>query len=262
MVTRVRMTCWLRSISVPPGTRRDDLSAESRRDAAVALGGGRMFDERSVGLSARWGAESRRRGPPLLADRPQRDSPAFSPASLPRALRPPLGRSGITESLGQSADLFLVKLADALAPSGALTEDAIARDAMDATLEELYQQQGIGGADGLNVLERMTPAMMADSVVRYVANYIYGRVLQALTAHIHATAASAARIREVEQTARQYIDDAVRLDVDTTAFFGTNGAAFAARWDAGEGQQVIDRLFAESYRVVEAGLHRRDRSRP
>lgn len=169
---------------------------------------------------------------------------------------------GITESLGQSADLFLVKLADALAPSGALTEDAIARDAMDATLEELYEQQGIGGADGLNALERMTPAMMADSVVRYVANYIYGRVLQALTAHIHATATSAARIREVEQTARQYIDDAVRLDVDTTAFFGTNGAAFAARWDAGEGQQVIDRLFAESYRVVEAGLHRRDRSRP
>jgi hypothetical protein len=168
---------------------------------------------------------------------------------------------GIAESLGQSADLFLVRLADALAPAGALTEDAIARDAMDATLEELYEEQGIGGT-GLNALERMTPGMMADAVVRYVANYIYGRVLQALTAHIHATAASAARIREVEQTARQYIDDAVRLDIDTTAFFGTNGAAFAAKWDAEEGQQVIDRLFAESYRVVESGLHRHDRARP
>lgn len=166
---------------------------------------------------------------------------------------------GIAEFVGRSADLFLVRLADALAPSGGLTEDAIAREAMDATVEELYEQLNIG-ANGLNALERMTPGMMADAVILYVVNYIYARVIQALTAHVHATATSAAHIREVEQTARQYIEDAVRLDVDTTAFFGgANGGAFVARWDAGEGQRTIDRLFAESYRVVEAGLHHGDR---
>lgn len=105
----------------------------------------------------------------------------------------------------------------------------------------------------------MTPAMMADALLRYVTNYVYGRVIHALTAHIHRTSPTVTRMREIERTARYYIEDAVRLDVDLTAFFGTGGAAFAARWDAGEGQRVIDRLFEESYRVVEAGLRHGDR---
>jgi hypothetical protein len=167
---------------------------------------------------------------------------------------------GIAEFLGRSADFFLLKLADALAPSGALTEDAIARDAMDATLESLYEQLDLG-ATGVQTLERLTPAMMADAVVRYVVNYIYGRVIQALTAHIHSTATSAARIRDVEQTARQYIEDAVRLDLDTSTFFGDNGRAFEAQWDAAEGQRLMDSLFTEAYRVVEAGLNHGDRQK-
>ena len=165
---------------------------------------------------------------------------------------------GVAEFLGRSADFFLLKLADTLAPSGALTEDAIARDAMDATLEELYEQLDLG-AEGVEALERLTPGMMADAVVRYVVNYIYGRVIQALTAHIHATATSATRIRDVEQTARQYIEDAVRLDLDTSPFFGDNGRAFAAQWDAAEGQRLMDSLFTEAYRVIQVGLNHGDR---
>ncbi|WP_308197041.1 MULTISPECIES: Qat anti-phage system associated protein QatB [unclassified Anaeromyxobacter] len=167
---------------------------------------------------------------------------------------------GIADFLGRSADVFLLRLADALAPAGALTEDAIARDAMDATLQELYDALDVE-ANGAEALARLTPAMMAEAVVSYVVNYIYERVLQALTAHIHATAASSSRVRQAERTARQYIEDAVRTDIDTTAFFGQGGAAFAARWDAGEGQRVIERLFTESFRVVEAGLQHGDRRR-
>ena len=165
---------------------------------------------------------------------------------------------GIAEFLGRSADVFLLRLSDALAPAGALTEDAIARDAMDDTLLELYQRLDFT-ADGALVLERMTPAMMAEMVVRYVVNYVYTRVIHALTAHIHAKSHAVTRMREIEQTARHYIEDAVRLDIDTTVFFGEEGAALAGRWDAGEGQSVIDRLFEESYSVVEAGLHHGDR---
>lgn len=162
---------------------------------------------------------------------------------------------GIAEFLGRSTDVFLLHLADALAPSGALTEDAVARDAMDATLMELYQQLDIG-TEGIAALERMTPAMMAGTLVQYVINYIYARVINALTAHIHATAPTISRIGEVERTARRYIEDVVRQDVDTSAFFGPNGASLAARWDASAGQRVINRLFEESYLVVEAGLAR------
>lgn len=165
---------------------------------------------------------------------------------------------GIAEFLNRSADIFLLRLADALAPPGALTEDAIARDAMDDTLQELFEQLDLANG-GVRALERMTPTMMADALVRYVINYIYTRVIHALTAHIHAKSQIVTRMREIERTARYYIEDAVRLDIDTTAFFGTQGAAFAARWDAGKGQRVIDRLFEESYRVVEAGLQHSDR---
>lgn len=164
---------------------------------------------------------------------------------------------GLAEFLDRSADVFLLQLGDVLAPDGALTEEAIARDAMDDTLQELYEELDL--ANGVAALDRMTPAMMADALLRYVTNYIYARVIHALTAHIHAKSPTVTRMSEIERTARYYIEDAVRLDVDTTAFFGAGGAAFAARWDAGEGQRVIDRLFEESYRVVQAGLRHGDR---
>jgi hypothetical protein len=165
---------------------------------------------------------------------------------------------GVAQFLGRSADVFLLQLGDVLAPAGALTEDAIARDAMDDTLQDLYEELDLANG-GVAALERMTPAMMADTLLRYVANYIYARVIHALTAHIHAKSPTVTRMREIERTARYYIEDAVRLDVDTTVFFGAGATAFAARWDANEGQRVIDRLFEESYRVVEAGLRHGDR---
>lgn len=160
---------------------------------------------------------------------------------------------GIAEHLGQSADVFLVHLADTLAPAGALTEDAVARDAMDATLIDLYQQLNVD-AEGVAALERLTPAMMANALVQYVINYIYARVINALAAHLRAKAPTVSRVVEVERTARRYIEGVVRQDLDTSVFFGSDGQALARRWDAGAGQRVIDRLFEESYGVVEAGL--------
>lgn len=162
---------------------------------------------------------------------------------------------GVEEFLGRGADVFLVGLADALAPAGALTEDAIARDAMDDTLQELFDDLGVT-TGGIEALERMTPVTMASAVVRYAVNYIYARVIHALTAHIHARSETIARMRDIERMARNYIEDAVRVDVDTSAVFADGGITFAGRWDAGEGQRVINRLFEECYSVVEAGLDR------
>lgn len=165
---------------------------------------------------------------------------------------------GIAAFLDRSADVFLLRLVDALAPAGALTEDAVARDAMDDTLQELFDQMAVPSG-GVQALDRMTPAIMADALLRYVTNYIYTRVINALTAHIHSKSQVIPRMHEIEKAARHYIEDAVRLDIDTSAFFGPDGSMFAARWDAGEGQRVIDRLFTESYAVVQAGLRHGDR---
>lgn len=109
-------------------------------------------------------------------------------------------------------------------------------------------------AEGIIALERMTPAMMANTLVQYVINYIYTRVINALAAHVHAAAPAVSRIVEVERTARRYIEGVVRQDIDTSVFFGANGQALAGRWDTVAGQRVINRLFEESYGVVEAGL--------
>ena len=81
-------------------------------------------------------------------------------------------------------------------------------------------------------------------------------MINALAAHLHAIAPTVSRIVEVERTARRYIEGVVRQDIDTGAFFGADGQALAGRWDAVAGQQVINRLFEESYGVVEAGLAR------
>lgn len=157
---------------------------------------------------------------------------------------------GVLEYLGRGADIFLARLADTLAPAGALTEDAIARAALNTTLEELLDQLDLAHA-GIDTLESMTPEMMADAMVRYVANYVYERVLQALASHIETTSPNPARVREVERDVKRYIDDIARADV--APMLG-KGADFGSKWDRASAQQTADRLFVESFRVVIAGL--------
>jgi hypothetical protein len=174
----------------------------------------------------------------------------FLSAVSARGLTAAAQEFGILDYVGRGAEVFLAGLADALAPAGALTEDAIARAALIATLEELFDELDVGNL-GLDALEQMTPTVMADVMVKYVANYIYERVLQALTGHIEKASPNPARVRAVELDARRYIDEVVRADVGSTL---VNGPNFGKQWDVRSAQRTADRLFVECFRVVAAGL--------
>lgn len=174
----------------------------------------------------------------------------FLSAVSARGLTEAAREFGILDYVGRGAEVFLTRLADALAPSGVLTEDAIARAALIATLEELFDELDLGNL-GLDALERMTPTVMADVMVKYVANYIYERILQALAGHIEKVSPSANRVREVELDVRRYIDEVVRTDVGSKLVDGPN---FGKQWDVTSAQRTADRLFVECFRLVEAGL--------
>lgn len=155
--------------------------------------------------------------------------------------------------LNGSAELFLVSLADVLAPSGGLTEEAVAREALDATLAELYDELA-DGSTGLDALESLTSSALSETLLRYSINYIYGRVINALAAHIHATATSVSRVRDVEILARNYIEEAVRLDLDVTGALRVGASPSPAPLTNAALQKMVDALFVECYEVVSAGL--------
>jgi hypothetical protein len=220
----------------PSAGRRNRDTRRAIRATVQALGGGRTAARGAVAgraTGARFGN--------------------FLSAVGTRGLQEAAREFGVQEYLGRSADVFLARLADTLAPAGGLTEDAIARAAMDATLEELYDIMDLANA-GVDGLQQLTPQIMADLMMRYVINYVYERVLQALASHLETRSPSPKRVAEVERDARRYIDAVVRADLDQTNVAGAAPPDFTARWDGAGSKLAADRLFVECFRVVEAGL--------
>jgi hypothetical protein len=166
---------------------------------------------------------------------------------------------GLSDYIGKSSDLFLAKLVDIIAPAGGLTEEAIARSAAAATLQELFDTLEME-KDGVARLESLSDQMLADTLVRFVVNYIYERILNALTAHLHWTGKSHQHIREVELTARDYIEVAVRTDLGDPVMraLATQGDSFD--WTSSSGERLIAQVFEETMKVVEAGINHDERA--
>lgn len=166
---------------------------------------------------------------------------------------------GLSEYIGKSSELFLAKLVDVIAPAGGLTEEAIARSAAAATLQELFDTLEME-KDGVARLESLSDQMLADTLVRFVVNYIYERILNALTAHLHWTGKSHQHIREVEVTARDYIEVAVRTDLGDPIrrALATQGDSFD--WTSSSGERLIAQVFEETMKVVEAGINHDERA--
>ena len=79
---------------------------------------------------------------------------------------------GLDEFVGRAPDEICAAIANVLAPIGATNDEAIARDALISTLDALYTRilDAGGSLDDLNAL---SPAMLKETLIEYVSNFIF-----------------------------------------------------------------------------------------
>lgn len=86
---------------------------------------------------------------------------------------------GLDTLIGSTPEAICVAIANDIAPIGSTNDEAIARDALISTLDDLYSQVFEEGGD-LESLGQLSPEMVKLTMIKYVANYIYSKWLYEL----------------------------------------------------------------------------------
>jgi hypothetical protein len=150
---------------------------------------------------------------------------------------------GLEPLAGRSADEVLAALTDALAPDGATLEEAAARRAVAETLAMLYERRGLE-ENGLDALASMTPDDIRATVVDLVGSFVFHRWTQDLGVAIERKAVSAAQAVGIEREMRQYIREALKLDLKGRDVMKID-------WRGAEGRTIVQAIFAEAYGFLE-----------
>jgi hypothetical protein len=155
-------------------------------------------------------------------------------------------RFGVSEFLGLDVEVLLAGLAGVLAPDAALTEDAVAAEALQETLAALFEEYGANEA-GIGALERLDEGGIRRTIERYVEEYIFRRVLHLFSERLEANSPSGDRYAQVEKDLRDYIRTAVEIDFGAVDLVGLD-------WQGRPGRELVDRIFEEGYRMLEGAL--------
>lgn len=161
-------------------------------------------------------------------------------------VRQALERTGLSEFVGRDAGEVFAAITNALSPDGASTEEAAARHATSAVLEELYERFAVD-TDGLERLDAMTAADVRTALESSIASYIYFRWLGELGQRIENRSISAAQAERLEREMKRYVRDIVQLDLSGVDLLQLD-------WNAPDGAKLVAELYAQAYAVLGASL--------
>lgn len=149
---------------------------------------------------------------------------------------------GLTSLLGRDAQFVLAAFIDALAPAGALREEAIARKAMIDTLDELFERFDVENK-GVQVLDTMSPENIADIIGLSVTNYVNARFQEELVSRIERGAVSERDANVFANQIREYIATNVRLDLQGVDVVRMD-------WNGTQGRAFIDQQYFRAYDLL------------
>ncbi len=150
---------------------------------------------------------------------------------------------GLSAYVGKRPEEALAKIADAIAPTGATNDDAIARDAIISTLDRLYTRITEQGGD-ITALETLTPEMIKETVIEYVSTYIFDKWVYELGLAVEKNAVSEQQAINIEADMKEFIRAEVNLSLKDKAIDDFNLHTSANKL-------VIDNIFQTAYSTLE-----------
>lgn len=162
--------------------------------------------------------------------------PALAGAGVPGV---PAEARTFADLAGSDPAEVIATLADALAGSADTLEAAAARAAVLAVLEQFLADDGAG-------LATLDTNGVADTLVLFLVEYVYQRMLEQIGAQLQNGAVTGADARQLELDIRAYIVAVVHLELD-------DADPLALDWTGVEGEVVVNRLLAAAYAQLAGG---------
>lgn len=149
---------------------------------------------------------------------------------------------GLADLVGAEPLEVLNEIAARVAGAGDSTEEAVARDAALDVLAEIYSD-----ADTFADMEALVvdPDAIRDFLARYLAYYIYKRVLQELGDRIADNTSTPEEAARLERQIRDQIRALVALDLSTIDPLDFD-------WTGTSGQERMRALLADAFRMITA----------
>ncbi len=217
--------------------------AAKRRMGRVASGGGRG----AIAAAAR--SYVRAKGGARQAARSARASRAavagfggFLADAARRGLGEALRRLGGLV-LGKDAEAAFAAIVDAVAPAGALPEEAAARKGIVEALWQLYDKLSLQDG-GWEKLEAVDAGTVSAALETAVVECVYARWIQEVGIALERKAPTPGEARRRERDVKQYVRESVRLD-----FAGKD--VLAIDWAGTEGRKFVESKFVEAYAIFE-----------
>ena len=149
---------------------------------------------------------------------------------------------GLQSVVGQKAGTVLAAVIDAIAPSGTTNDQAIARRAASETLRQLFEQYGVEQT-GVEALNAMTAADVAETVELSVSAYVYQRWLFDLSLKIEEHAVSEAEAVRLERDVKTFVKGLVKLKLNGTK-------ALDLDWKGAAGKAFTQEIYEAAYRLL------------
>jgi hypothetical protein len=154
-----------------------------------------------------------------------------------------LDRYELADVVGAEPLEVINEIAGRISGAGDSVEESVGRQAVLEVLSELYAD-----ADTFEEMDAVAvdADLLRDFLARFLTEYIYRRVLQALGDRIRDNAASEAEAARLEQQLRDHIRALVDLDLSTIDPLRLN-------WRGAEGRRRMEELLADAFRMASAG---------
>lgn len=151
---------------------------------------------------------------------------------------------GLTQIIGSPAEEVLAAIADTLAPRGASLEESIARNAMSATLWDLYVLYSLDDGE-ISRLNGMDTQDVRTALKLWVSNYVYERFLHVMLGTLRGEVTTEDALIAIEREIKSFIRETVALELDATD-------VLSASWGEPQGDRIAERTLLQAYTVWEA----------
>jgi hypothetical protein len=213
------------------------LSRLARGDSSVSIPSGlRSYVRASGGAgTAARSARSGRRSTRVLG--------GFLADGIRRGFAEAVTRLGLGNLLGRDAEFVLAAIIEALAPDGAMREEAIARKATIETLSELFDRYDVE-ENGLSALDNIDVEAMEEILALSVTNYVNERFQQELVSRIEQGTLSEREANGLSTEIKDFISGITTIDLE-----GVN--LLTLDWNGAEGKRFVERIYQAAYLLLE-----------
>jgi hypothetical protein len=153
-----------------------------------------------------------------------------------------LQKFGLKSFAGKNADSIAGEIIEAIAPIGATIEEAIARNALIATMKDFFDELDLENA-GTDVLENLDDSQIGTLIELSISNYINERLQTELLNRVERKSLSEAQANRICKQLKKFISGSIQLDMK-------NFDLMKVDWQGSEGRKIIENFYRQSYDLL------------